>query len=422
MKNVRILAVFLAVTMVLLSCTPPAAKPAATTEKAPIKIGFLSPISSISAESAKDMTAGFMMWWDEYGLEVAGHKVEIYEEDDTGDPDVALTKARLLVEQRKVDMLVGLLFANTGLSVSQYVKEIGIPAFYPVISADDITQRGKVDTLIRIGGWTSSQVHHPFGEWVYDNTPCRKCLTIGSDYAFGHECVGGFSQTFTEKGGTIVKQLWHPVAEADFSSYMATIKAEAPDCVFSLSTGTAAVRFLQAYYEFGLKDTIPLYAGEVLTDASIIRGVNPPEAALGITSAGHYAEGRNSPDTQKFVTKFEQKYGKIPSYYAVATYVGGQWITKALEMVNGDVSDRAAFLKAIRSVEFSDTPFGPEKLDAYDNPIFNVYIRETVKRADGKVWNIVKDTIPSVSQFWKYDPVEYLKQPVYSRDFQGIKK
>jgi branched-chain amino acid transport system substrate-binding protein len=29
---------------------------------------------------------------------------------------------------------------------------------------------------------------------------------------------------------------------------------------------------------------------------------------------------------------------------------------------------------------------------------------------------------PNVSQFWKYDPETYMKQPPYSRTFQGIKK
>jgi len=77
-------------------------------------------------------------------------------------------------------------------------------------------------------------------------------------------------------------------------------------------------------------------------------------------------------------------------------------------------------LQAVRDAQLADTPFGPETLDEYDNPIFNVYIRETVLRDDGEVWNVVKETIPNVSQFWTYDPAEFLAQPVYSRDYQGI--
>ncbi|HSJ53186.1 MAG TPA: ABC transporter substrate-binding protein [Anaerolineae bacterium] len=417
MKKGQVLSTLLVVILVALAACGPAAPEAAND---PIKIGFLSPISSSSAESAKDMTAGFNMFWDKYGREVCGRPIEIYEEDDAGDPDVALSKARLLVEQREVDMLVGLLFAHTGLSVSEYIKETGTPTFYPVISADDITQRTRVPNLIRIAGWTSSQVHHPFGEWVYDNTECRNVFTIGADYAFGHECVGGFVNTFTDKGGTVAGQLWNPTAEADFSSYLATIQAAEPDCVFSLQVGAASVRLLQSWYEFGLKDKIPFYAGEVQTDQSIIRGVVPREAAVGIISVGHFAEGRNSPATQEFVDEFFKRTGKLPGYYAPATYVAGQWIAQALEATNCNVEDKEAFLAAVHKVQLADSPFGPEQLDAYDNPIFNVYIRETVLREDGEVWNVVKETLPGVSQFWTYDPEGYLAQPVYSRDYQGV--
>ena len=59
---------------------------------------------------------------------------------------------------------------------------------------------------------------------------------------------------------------------------------------------------------------------------------------------------------------------------------------------------------------------------AYGNPIYDVYIRKVVKRPDGKYWNVPIETYPNVSQFWKYDPETYLKQPAYSRSFQGIKK
>ena len=47
---------------------------------------------------------------------------------------------------------------------------------------------------------------------------------------------------------------------------------------------------------------------------------------------------------------------------------------------------------------------------------------EVVKRADGKFWNVPVATYPNVSQFWKYDPQTYMKQPPYSRTFQGVKK
>jgi branched-chain amino acid transport system substrate-binding protein len=50
----------------------------------------------------------------------------------------------------------------------------------------------------------------------------------------------------------------------------------------------------------------------------------------------------------------------------------------------------------------------------------NVYIRR-VERKGGRLVNSVIQTYPNVSQFWTYDPKEFLKNPVYSRDYPPAK-
>jgi branched-chain amino acid transport system substrate-binding protein len=77
-----------------------------------------------------------------------------------------------------------------------------------------------------------------------------------------------------------------------------------------------------------------------------------------------------------------------------------------------------AFLAALRKVEIPDAPRGPIKLEAYDNPTQHIYIRK-VEKKNGELWNTVIHTFPAVSQFWKYTPEEFLKRPVYSREFPG---
>jgi branched-chain amino acid transport system substrate-binding protein len=66
------------------------------------------------------------------------------------------------------------------------------------------------------------------------------------------------------------------------------------------------------------------------------------------------------------------------------------------------------------------------ELDRYGDPVENVYLRRVVATsgpaaASAKTWNVVTKTWPAVSQFWTYEPKEYLKQPVYSASFQGVK-
>jgi len=104
----------------------------------------------------------------------------------------------------------------------------------------------------------------------------------------------------------------------------------------------------------------------------------------------------------------------VPSYYAESMYTGGKWSVAAIEAVNGNVEDRQKLLDAFRQVKPADLPRGPVELDAYGNPIENIYIRK-VERVNGELQNTVIATYERVSQFWKYDPAAYLRQPLYSR-------
>ena len=99
------------------------------------------------------------------------------------------------------------------------------------------------------------------------------------------------------------------------------------------------------------------------------------------------------------------------------------WIDAALKKMGGKVEDREAFIATVLKTQLDGSPLGKVvKFDAFGNPIYDVYIRKVMKRVDGKFWNVPTQTYPEVSQFWKYDPETYMKQPPYSRTFQGIKK
>ena len=397
--------------------TAPAAQPTTAPAAAtgPIKIGVMAPQTGTLAASGKDMLDGWNLYWTQHGTKVAGREVQTLIEDDAGNPDTALTKARLLVEQRGVDMIVGNLAANTGLAVADWAKGNGIPYFIPIVSADDLTQRARIPNVVRLGGWTSSQTTHPFGEWAAKQG-YKTAVTLAQDYAFGQETVGGFTQTFTENGGKVLAQLWNPIGTPDFSTYLAQIQSQKPDVVFVEETGADCGRFVKAWNDFGLQGKIVLLGNETLVDQSLLRGMGPE--AEGIVSVGKYAEGRDAPETQNFVAEYDKAYKLLPSYYAVNMYTAAQLIAAAIEKSGGNVSDHAAFVNTVKSISLANTPLGPIKTDDYGNPILNVYLRKVVKRPDGRLWNTVTYTWPNVSQFWTYDLSSYLKQPVYSRDFQ----
>jgi branched-chain amino acid transport system substrate-binding protein len=380
---------------------------------APIKVGFLAPLSGPYVQNGRDILNGFLLALDEMGYRAGGRPIELIVEDDEAIPAVGLTKARKLIERDGVHLMTGALLSSTGYALAPYIDSVRIPMIYPVVSADDLTQRRASRWIVRTG-WTGSQPNHAFGEYAYRTLKRRKVATIALDYAFGWESVGGFERTFLAEGGTIAKKIWAPVSVHDFAPYLAQIPRDV-DAVYALVLGRAALQFMRQYQEFGLKDRIMLIGGGTTTDEHVLPAMG--DEAIGVITALHYSAALDTPANRTFAAAYRARYKKIPSYYSESMYSGAKWFAAAAEAVHGNVEDSAAFLQALRHVRVTDLPRGPVQLDGYGSPIENVYIRK-VERVNGALQNTVIETIPAVSQFWKFSPEEYLKQPLYARGYR----
>jgi branched-chain amino acid transport system substrate-binding protein len=385
-------------------------------QKAPIKVGLLVSQTGPLAANGKDMINGLQLFLEEQDYRLAGREVKLTLEDDAGVPATGLTKARALVESQGVHVLIGPLSAAVGYAVAPYINEKKVPALFPIVSSEDITQRKRSPYIVRTG-WSSAQPSHPFGQWVYDNLKYRKIAMIGYDFAFGWEVAAGFQRTFEEAGGQVVQKLWPPLGTADYGPYLAQLRRDV-DAVYAVFSGADALRFAKQYAEAGLKGRLPLIGGGTFTDEHVLRTMG--DEALGIATALHYSAALENPANKRFAQAYEAKYKQVPSYYSEGTYVAGMALKAGLEAAGGDIEDVGKFLEAIRKVDLSDAPRGPVRFDEYGNPIQNVYVRK-VERVGGRLQNTVIFTFPSVSQFWRYKPEEYLKQPVYSRDFPPCK-
>ncbi|NWF93854.1 MAG: ABC transporter substrate-binding protein [Syntrophaceae bacterium] len=384
--------------------------------KGPIKIGFISPLSGGMAANGKDMLTGIELYLEEIGYQAAGRKIELLVEDDEANPATGLTKTRKLVEKDGVHLMTGGLMASTAYALAPYIDSKEIPTTYPIMAADDITQRKIPKWIIRTG-WASSQPHQPFGEYAYNVLKFRKVSVIAYDFAFGWECVGGFQKVFEDSGGKVLQKIWVPLTAQDFSPYLAQISKDA-DAVFAVFSGRLTIQFTKQYKEFGLKAKIPLIGGGTVTDEHALPSMG--DEAIGIITPLHYSEVLDNPANKKFVKAFREKVKKAASYYSEGTYTGARWIVEAIKAINGDVENRGKFMDALRKVDLKDVPRGPMKLDNYGNPIQNIYIRKVEKKG-GELQNTVIHTYPMVSQFWKYKAEEFLKQPVYSREYPPLK-
>jgi len=157
--------------------------------------------------------------------------------------------------------------------------------------------------------------------------------------------------------------------------------------------------------------------GMTALDEAVLR--NMGDEALGIVTSCWYSAEIDNPVNQKFAASFRNQWKYDPGFYAAATYTEAAVLEATLNQIKGAIEDKQAFMKAVRSIKV-DTCRGPVQFDQYGNVIGNIYIRK-VERKDGRLVNRVIHTYPNVSQFWTYKPEEFLKNPVYSRDFPPYK-
>lgn len=398
----------------LLAATGLAFSGAALAQGGPIKIGLLAPVTGPLATPGKDMVEGWKLYWEKVGYTAGGRKVEVVVADTTCNPDQALTQARRLVHQEKVHFMVGPLCGHEGPAVAQVSKETGVPLVMDAAGADVVTKWQRTPTVVRTAV-SASQIGHPWGEYMYKELGLRNVTFIGQDYTWGHEVTLGAVRTFTELGGKVAKIIWNPIGTKDYGPTIAAIPADT-DGVSAVVVGPDRVRLFEAWFNFGMHKKKKIYGGYWMHQDVLPQ---MDDRAIGlIGNSLNYAAGIQTPENIAFTTEFAKRYKRLPSWFGESAYSAGLWVKTAIDSIKGNVEDKEAFLKAMRTVSIKG-PRGPLKLDAYDNPIQNVYISKIQKIKHpvlGEVLtNVPVKTYTGVSQFWTFDPQDFLKRGPYKR-------
>ena len=363
----------------------------------PIKIGYLAPYVGVFAKFGSDLRDGFKLYLDEVGNKVAGRQIIFIDEDTEGKPEVGLVKTKKLVEKEQVHILAGIISSGVAYAVRDYVTEKKIPLVITNAGATKLTQEQRSPFIFRTS-FANGQQDRAGGWYAYAKMGARKVIMIGSDYAAGHEKGDGFKKTFTFMGGEIIEEIYPPLGTNDFAPYLAKIAnyVGKVDRTWAFFAGSDAIRFVNQYEEYGLKEKLKLFCEEGVTDEANLP--SQKEAALGIESYARYCIGYDSPENKRFVKEYRKKYNYDPGSLSEGGYVGAKFIVKALEAVKGKIEDQEAFLRALKGVKF-EAPRGPIRFDEHQNVIFNTYI-ERVEKRDGKYNNEVVSVIPDVNQYW----------------------
>jgi branched-chain amino acid transport system substrate-binding protein len=335
-------------------------------------------------------------------MKIGDRPIQFFKEDAESSPTVALTKLKRLVEEKGVQFVVGPILSHVAMAMHGYVSNKNVTLIIPCAFTRVITSPKMARPNIFRTVETTDQGNYPMGKWMLKNTPIRKVVVAGSDYAAGHHSVEAFQAAFEEGGGEVLKGVYPKLGTIDFSSFLPAMDVEGAEGLFVFFAGTDAVHFVKQYGEFGLKKKLPLFGGAVINDDPYLESMG--DASIGIISQSHYPWTLDTPENHAFVKAYTKKAGEPPNRYVEYGYAAGRMIVAAAKSLKGEVDDAKRVDNEIRAVASKIVmPSGPLEFDQYNQRIVNIYIVKTEKK-DGMLVNTIIDRLGKISQedTWKW--------------------
>jgi len=318
-----------------------------------IKIGALLPLSGTYAiEGVWAKEAGELIA-EEYNKK-GRVRVKFLARDDQTTPGVATSRARELVENDKVDWLLGTLAGHTALAVNQVSRETKVP-YLCITQSDQVMESGEWHRYIFHIAQTSHMISHAVAGYTAENLG-KKWYILIADYAWGLSNLQGFKAAAKVYGAQVVGEDKHPLGTTDYSTYIPKILDAKPDVLLVSQYGRDEINALKQFHEYGLKKKMHIV--NIAIGLPTMKEMGP-EAFEGTYSGTMFYWGVQDriPSAKKFVSEYIKESGHPPSNMDPHTYGG------IIEIVEGilraGTKDPEAVIKNMEGHKF-DHFRGPE--------------------------------------------------------------
>jgi branched-chain amino acid transport system substrate-binding protein len=382
-----------------------------------IKIGVLATLEGPFAAGGQDGMRGAELAIKEFKGMVANKKIVMIKGSSNAAPDVAVAATRKLVEQDKVDIMVGPLSGSEGIAVKNYAKSKPDITFINGSSgAQQTTLQDPAPNFFRFNT-DGAQWMVGLGEYAFQTKGYKKMALIAEDYAFPYSQVHGFMVGYCKAGGRITHKAWVPLGAKDYSSVIARLPKDV-DALLVVLGGADAVNFLTQYEQAG--GDKPLVGGSITVDQTVLNYKGKRrDSLLGTPTAGPIADNLDTPAWKKFVADYKAAFKDgfpSPSLFAWAYYVNMKAALEGLAAVNGDLSGGQKKYREALAKLVVKGPTGDIKLDVNRQAIGTTFITEVAKGPDGVFFNKVVKSVPDVNQYLGMAKMDFEKLGLGSRD------
>jgi branched-chain amino acid transport system substrate-binding protein len=296
--------------------------------KVGVNVALSGPNSSLGIPYSKGMQAALA-----YRAQVNGHKIQLILLDDGSDPTAAARNARKLVQEDKVDVLMGSSGVPSSVAIAQVAKETKTP----MIGLSPISIDGADNPWVITVAQPTQLMVDAVVERMKQNG-VKNVGYIGFSDAWGDLVYDALMKAAPAAGIKVVSNERYARADQSVTGQVLKIMALQPDAVMTGGSGTPGALPFLALAERGYKGGVYGQHGLINPDFIRVAGASGQGALM---PTGPVIVAEQLPDnypTKKIALDFRKEFQKVngtPTTDAFSAYSFDAW------MVFADAAARA---------------------------------------------------------------------------------
>jgi len=327
-----------------------------------IKVGVFMALTGAQATFGQSSSNAIRLAAEEINAKggIGGKQVRLIVKDDRSRKEDAASCVRMLLDQDKVDAILGEVASSSSLAAAPLCQEAGVPMITPSSTNPRVTQVGDCIFRVCFTDDFQGQVMAKFARRTLKAQMAAILTDVANDYSVG--LAKRFREVFTELGGKIVAgDTSYAEGDKDFSGQLTKIAAADPDVLFVPGYYTDVALVAKQAKTHNLRATI--CGGDGYDSPKLVALAG--DAANGLYFSNHCWKGDPSPVVRGFYQAYQAKHGEEPDALAALGYDAMYVLAHALAAAGS--TDKAAVRDRIAATTGFAGVTGTFSIDAQRN-------------------------------------------------------
>ncbi|NMB35206.1 MAG: ABC transporter substrate-binding protein [Firmicutes bacterium] len=290
-----------------------------------VKVGMVGPLTGGAATYGISVRNGAQIAIDEANEneEIPGVTLEFISEDTEGDWSKAANAFSKLIEQNKVDVIVGAVLSSETEAGGPIAMSGKVPTISPSSTATGLT----IGNPYLFRNCLSDEVQaSQLAEYANVELGFEKFAILYTNNDYGVALKDAFEETAKELAEVVAVEAFMDNDE-NFKPQLTSIQRKDPEAIFVAGYYTEAAKIAQQALEQGLE--VQFFGADGFYSPVLMEiGQDAVEGA--IFTAGFHS-GDESPVVQNFVNKYRQLFNEEPDMFAAQAYDAARIVIEAMK-------------------------------------------------------------------------------------------